>query len=191
MAEARLRSSPLFCPGHSLPERHLVLVGMMGSGKTTLAEVLGRSYGLPWYDVDQCVEAEEGRTIAQIFAESGERYFRKREGEVLQRLLSLPAGVIATGGGTFVLGSNRQRLLQKGVVVYLEAPAQVLWERVKESNRPLLQGKEGGLEHFERVLQSRAPFYEQAPYRVRVDGRSIESVAEELWRVYLGAEGRL
>ncbi len=163
----------------------------MGAGKTTVAEALSRGYGLVLYDIDQWIEKEEGRSISRIFSESGEAYFRRKEMEILDRILALPPGVIATGGGTFVGETNREKLLKNGLVVYLEASAQALWERAKNADRPLLQGGKASFESFQRILQARTPFYDKAHHRVWVEGRSPESVAGEVWELYWANEGSL
>ena len=110
--------------------RHIVLTGMMGSGKTAVGERLARRLGVPFYDADSLLEAEAGKRIADLFAGEGEAHFRALERELIGRLLVEPPGVIATGGGAFVDPENRARLKAGGTVVCLLADVETLLARV-------------------------------------------------------------
>ncbi len=96
--------------------KHLVLIGMMGSGKTTVGRWIEAKRGLPLHDIDALIERREGRTIREVFAAEGEPYFRQRERELTAEAVGNETGVIATGGGLFVDPENRHMLRERGVV---------------------------------------------------------------------------
>jgi shikimate kinase len=119
---------------------NLFLVGMPGSGKSTLGRVLARSLGKTFVDADQELEQRLGVSISTIFEIEGEDSFRNREEETLARLVQRVDIVLATGGGVILRPPNRQRLRAGGTVLYLHATPEVTWERTRHSkNRPLLQ----------------------------------------------------
>ena len=121
------------------PARHLVLVGPMGAGKTSIGRCLARHFGLPFVDTDHEVELRTGATVPTIFECEGEAGFRAREREVLADLLAGPATVLATGGGIVLDPANRDRLTAQGHVVYLrvDVPTQ-LARLARDRSRPLL-----------------------------------------------------
>ncbi len=118
----------------------VVLVGMMGAGKTAVGKALAACLGVPFLDSDTEIELAANMTIAEIFARDGEAFFRDRETEVIDRLLENEIGVLSTGGGAFLAERNRKLISAKGVSVWLNADLQLLWSRVKHKNtRPLLR----------------------------------------------------
>ncbi len=148
--------------------RTVVLVGMMGVGKTTVATALAKRLGVPAVDCDAEIEEAANMTIAEIFARDGEAFFRAREAAVLARLLARAPGVLATGGGAFVAAANRAAIAARGVSVWLDADVALLWERVRQRpTRPLLAtpDPEGTLA---RLHAARAPVYAEADVTVRV-----------------------
>ncbi|QSR83863.1 shikimate kinase [Methylacidimicrobium sp. B4] len=162
-----------------------MLVGMMGCGKTVLGRWLGRRSGLPIYDLDRMVSRREHRSISALFEKKGEAYFRRREAEALRQALALPPGIVSTGGGTFVFEENRRLLLERGFVVYLEAPLDLLEARLRESRgRPLLDSMVDRRQALQELLEKRAPFYRMAHLTVRVAGQGEEELGESVWRAY-------
>ena len=146
--------------------RPIVLVGLMGVGKTTVGRRLAARLGLDFVDADHEIEAAAGMTIAEIFERFGEAYFRDGERRVIQRLVDGQPKVIATGGGAFVDEATRALILAKGIAVWLDAHPDVLAERVRRRDtRPLLRGRDARavLTDLARV---RSPFYAQAHHRV-------------------------
>jgi shikimate kinase len=141
--------------------RLLFLIGYRGAGKTEVARLLAPMLGWQWLDADAVMERVYGRSIREIFAHNGEDGFRARETLILRELCSLGEHVIATGGGVVLREENRA-LLKEGTVVWLQAPAEVLWKRIQaDSNsverRPNLAG--GGLSEIEEMLRVRTPLY--------------------------------
>jgi shikimate kinase len=123
-----------------LPSRTIVLVGLMGAGKTKIGRRLAVRLGLPFFDSDIEIEAAAGETIEEIFANRGEQVFRDGERRVIARLLAQPIHVLATGGGAFMDPPTRALIASRGVAVWLRADLEVLVARVsRRNNRPLLK----------------------------------------------------
>ena len=163
-------------PGSS--DRHLVLVGMMGSGKTTVGRRLAERLGRPFVDSDEQVERRTGRTVRQIFEEDGEPAFRTLETEALtDALASTEASVVAAAGGVVMAPENR-RQLQGAHVVWLRAGAAALAERVKAADhRPLLKDDPEGV--LRRLVDARRHLYEEvADVTVDVEGKDVDAVVE-------------
>jgi len=161
----------------------LFLVGYRGAGKTAVARRLAGRLGWDWADADAVLEQRFGQTIREIFATAGEPDFRAKEALVLRELAERRRHVIATGGGVILAPDNRARLRQ-GHVVWLTAPAPVLWQRLQGDattgeRRPNLAG--GGLAEVERLLQVRTPLYaECADLTLDTSEASIAEVADRI-----------
>src|ERR1700684_2023632 len=139
--------------------RSVVLVGMMGAGKTSVGKRLAAKLGLPFVDADAEIEAGAQMTVPEIFERFGEAYFREGERKVLARLLSEGQKVLATGGGAFMNEATRARIAQSGVSIWLKPDFEVLMRRVrKRSNRPLLQTANPE-ETLRALLRDRGPIY--------------------------------
>ncbi|WP_425290369.1 shikimate kinase [Bosea lathyri] len=144
----------------ALGQRAIVLVGMMGSGKSSVGRRLSSRLGLPFVDADTEIETAADMTIPEIFAQRGETEFRDGERRVISRILMTRAPlVLATGGGAFMNAETRARIAQYGISIWLKAEADVLMRRVrKRSNRPLLQTADPE-ETLRHMLAEREPFY--------------------------------
>lgn len=117
----------------------VVLVGMMGAGKSAIGTALARRLGVPFLDSDAEIETASNMSIAEIFNRDGEDFFRRKEAEVIRRLLTSKIGVLSTGGGAFLREVNRDAIATHGIAVWLRADLKLLWSRVKhKSTRPLL-----------------------------------------------------
>lgn len=154
----------------------LYLVGFMGAGKTTVARALGRRTGWRVEDIDERIEAREHRTVASIFAQQGEPYFRQLERVVLGELLLLRHVVVATGGGTFVEADNRALMLADGAVAWLDLSfAQVIARVPADGRRPLAADRE----RMEQLFTRRQLAYAHA--HVRIDAsRPVEEIVGQL-----------
>ena len=145
-----------------LGARSLVLVGMMGAGKTSVGKRLASALRLPFVDADSEIEKAANRTISEIFAEYGEGHFRTGERRVIARLLRSGPQVLATGGGSFMNATTRRAIAERGISIWLKADLSVLMERVRrKSSRPLLQtpDPEGTLR---ALINERYPVYAKA-----------------------------
>lgn len=168
----------------------VVLIGFMGSGKSSVGRELARRFGAPFVDVDERIESAAGSPIRDLFAREGEPAFREREKAALREALSVKGCVIATGGGAFSDEENRALLRSYAPVVYLEAAVGTLLARLAgDLGRPLLRG--GDREAVVRELLSRRiPGYRTADLTVRTDGRTVEEVAGKVADWIDRAEGR-
>src|SRR5580698_8572233 len=164
----------------ALNGRSIVLVGMMGAGKTSVGRRLATLLHLPFVDADGEIEAGAQMTVPEIFERFGEPYFREGERKVLARLLSEGQKVLATGGGAFMNEATRARIAQSGVSIWLKPDFEVLMRRVrKRSNRPLLQTADPE-ETLRRLLQERGPVYGLADLTVEPRDGPHDSVVEAI-----------
>lgn len=146
----------------ALGPRAIVLIGMMGAGKSTVGRRLAARLGLEFVDADVEIEAAAGMSIPEIFAAHGEQYFRDGEVRVIARLLDGAPCVLATGGGAWLRGETRERIRATGISVWLKADVDVLLRRVKRrSDRPLLQTADPAAV-IEKLVAERYPLYAEA-----------------------------
>ena len=146
----------------ALGGRSLVLVGMMGAGKSSIGRKLAQRLNLPFVDADSEIERAAGMSIPDIFAKHGEPYFRAGEARVITRLLEGGPQVMATGGGAFMHPQSREVIRAKGISVWLKADFDVLMKRIKRRNdRPLLKTDDPG-ETLRRLMDERDPVYAEA-----------------------------
>lgn len=162
----------------------VVLVGMMGSGKTAVGRMLAARLGVPFVDSDAEIEAAANASIAEIFARDGEAFFRDRESEVLERLLKSDPCILSTGGGAFLAERNRAAIAEHGVAVWLDADLELLWERVRHKDtRPLLRTADpkGTLRE---IYETRCPIYALAELRAEpLPSYSIEDMTDHVIEV--------
>lgn len=165
-----------------MKNRHIILIGFMGAGKTTIGKKLARKLDLEFIDTDDRIEAQTGRKISDIFAEDGEAYFRGLETETLRQLSQQERRcVIAVGGGLPMQPQNRPLLKELGTVVFLEAEIETLEQRLKNDRvRPKLQG--GNLrERIVSLMEERREVYQEtADAFVSTDNRSYGSILSEI-----------
>jgi shikimate kinase len=165
-------------------QRSIVLVGLMGVGKSTVGRRLARRLGLPFVDSDEEIERAADHEIKEIFDRFGEASFRDGERRVLRRLIEGERKVIATGGGAFMDAETRALILDRCVAIWLEAEVETLAERVaRRGNRPLLAGKDP-LPLLRELAGLRNPVYAEAHLRVRSEAgpheRTVERILEAL-----------
>lgn len=142
-----------------LGDRSIVLVGLMGAGKTSIGRRLAEKLGLPFVDADSEIEAAAGKTIPEIFADHGEAHFRDGERRVIARLLDNGRQVLATGGGAYMNAETREKIKSRGVSVWLKADLDVLMKRVlKRGGRPLLSAPDPEAV-MRKLMEERYPIY--------------------------------
>jgi shikimate kinase/3-dehydroquinate synthase len=164
----------------ALGGRSIVLVGMMGAGKTSVGRRLAARLGLPFVDADAEIEAGAQMSVPEIFARFGEAYFRDGERKVLARLMADGQKVLATGGGAFMNEATRQRIGERGVSVWLKPDFDVLMRRVrKRANRPLLQTANPE-ETVRKLLAERSPIYSLADLTIESRDGPHESVVDAI-----------
>ncbi|SMF57241.1 shikimate kinase [Paenibacillus barengoltzii] len=165
---------------------NIVLIGMMGTGKSTVGSLLAAATGKTFVDLDQRIVREAGRSIPDIFAAEGEAYFRDLESAALRNTLQEQGIVLATGGGAVLREANRLAMRGGGLVVALQATADEILARVGEDpNRPLLAG--GAKERITALLEERKELYAFAHLTVDTSGKSAEQVAAEILTHYRGS----
>ena len=173
----------------ALGGRSLVLVGMMGAGKSSVGRKLAMRLGLPFVDADTEIETAAGMTISEIFQERGEPEFRSGEARVIARLLDNASQVLATGGGAYMNPETRRLISQKGLSVWLKADFDVLMRRIKRrSDRPLLQRPDPEAT-LQGLMDERYPVYALAEVTIESRDVSHEVIVDETIEAVLGHFG--
>ncbi|QYK43555.1 MAG: shikimate kinase [Paracoccaceae bacterium] len=162
-------------------KKTVVLVGMMGAGKTAVGTALARLLHVPFLDSDDEIVRAANRTIPEIFEREGEPFFRDKEAQVIGRLLRGPPCILSTGGGAFMSERNRQQVAEHGVSVWLRADLPLLWSRVRhKTNRPLLRTADPQAT-LAALLAQRGPVYALADVVVDAEaGLPVEAMARKV-----------
>ena len=157
---------------------NIFLIGLMGTGKTTVGRQLARKLKMDFFDSDRVIEERTGADIPLIFEKEGETGFRKRESAIIDELTQKQNIILATGGGAVLDPLNRDHLSSRGTVFYLKSSLKTLIERTsKDKNRPLLHADEPAEVILQRLLDQRGPLYEEtADYIIETANNSIHSV---------------
>jgi shikimate kinase len=161
--------------------KNIILVGLMGSGKTTIGKLISKALKMEFFDTDQAIEVKTGVNIATIFELEGEAGFRSREHSLLKDLMDYQKQVIATGGGIVLSGENRKLLQQLGSVVYLRSNVKDLILRLRDDKtRPLIQNVNLN-EKFNDLLRDRDTLYtEVADYIIETKNKKINEIKNEI-----------
>src|SRR4051794_23424657 len=163
----------------ALGRRSIVLVGMMGAGKSTIGRRLAASLRLPFLDADAEIETAAGMSIPDIFETHGEPHFRDGEARVIARLLDAGPSVLATGGGAFMRDETRNRIRDKAISIWLKADAETILKRVKRrADRPLLQTADPAAT-IGRLIDERHPVYQLADITIASREVLHEKIVEE------------
>jgi shikimate kinase len=174
----------------ALGARSIVLVGMMGAGKSSIGRRLAARLGLTFVDADSEIEERAGMTIPELFDMHGEAYFRAGEARVLARLLDGGPQVLATGGGAFMNADTRALICVKGISVWLKAEFDLLLRRIKRRNdRPLLQTDDPA-SRLHELIEQRYPIYALADLTVHSREVPHETIVEEIIAALAGKFGQ-
>lgn len=164
-------------------KKTVVLVGMMGAGKTAVGNAVARHLGVPFLDSDEEIERAANMSVSEIFERNGEDFFRARETEVLARLLSGRPCVLSTGGGAFMSQANRDAIARRGIAVWLKADLDLLWQRVRhKTTRPLLRTPSPKATLTE-IYRLRTPVYAEAG--ITVDAQQDYTIDDMARKVIL------
>jgi shikimate kinase len=163
--------------------KNIVLVGLMGSGKSSTGALLAKHFKRKMVSTDKMIEDQAGLTIPQIFKEKGESYFRQLEREVVSKVAAEKNIVIDCGGGSIVNPDNFKDLKKNGLIIYLTASINCLYERLKDkTNRPLLEGKNLKA-RLKELLDNRKNSYEQADLKIDTDWKTPAQVCQDIIEV--------
>lgn len=158
----------------------IVLIGMMGSGKTTIGKLLGEKLTLRSIDIDVIIEQNEKRTISEIFQNEGEKYFRNIEKETIKKNFTNKDLIISLGGGAFEDQLTQELLLKNSTVIYLKTSPNVILERIKNNtNRPLLKNQMS-VEKIQSIILQRQKNYELANITILTDNKNTDKIVEEI-----------
>ena len=162
--------------------QNIILIGFMGSGKTTVGKILAKRLNVEMIDTDKWIEKKQDQTIKEIFHNHGEDYFRKLETEILKTLCnSNVMRIVATGGGLPLREENQELLAKMGEIVYLKADAGTIYERIQnDKNRPLLQTPDPK-QKITELLGLRTPIYEKiAEIIIETDNKPLDQIVDEI-----------
>lgn len=158
----------------------IVLIGMMGSGKTTIGKLLGEKLTLRSIDIDVIIEQNEKRTVSEIFQNEGEKYFRNIERETIKKNFTNKDLIISLGGGAFEDQLTQELLVKNSTVIYLKTSPNVILERIKNNtNRPLLKNQMT-VEKIQSIILQRQKNYELANITILTDNKNTDKIVEEI-----------
>ncbi|MBY5970793.1 shikimate kinase [Ferrimonas balearica] len=173
-------STPVEVMGWKL-RKSVVMVGMMGAGKTAVGKAVAQILGVGFRDSDAEIEAAANMTIAEIFARDGEDFFRQKERQVIARLLEEAPAILSTGGGAYMAEGNRALISSRGVAVWLDADLDLLWSRVRHRDtRPLLKTPDPRAT-LRQLYETRVPIYALSDLSVKAQADySVHDMAEKV-----------
>ena len=159
---------------------NIALIGMMGSGKTSVGEILANKLNFSFIDTDSEIIKQEKITINEIFEKYGENYFRKIESEILVKILETDNQIISTGGGIIKNSKNIALLKEKSIVIYLEASSDTIFKRLKNNTERPLLNVNNMKEKIEVLLEERTSQYEQANITINTENKTPTQIADEI-----------
>ena len=160
--------------------KSIVLVGLMGSGKSAIGKILSERIGVPLSDTDKIIEEEVGKTVYEIFYDSGEKYFRQVEEEVVGRVLDETAHIISTGGGSILSSKTRKAIKSKSFSIWVQCDVNIISNRIlDQEKRPLLKNKKI-LDTLIEKNKERIKFYRQADSHIVNENSNIEMTVEDI-----------
>lgn len=171
------------CYNSPMLEKNIVLIGFMGSGKSIISKRLANMLNRQLLSTDDLIVQQEGRSVNRIFEESGEGYFRQMERKVVEGVAEKQSVVIDCGGGVVLNPENITDLKRRGILIYLSASPECIYENIKDKDdRPLLNVQDP-LARIRKLLKERRALYEQADYIIMTDNKTADEVCEEVIRI--------
>ena len=164
--------------------KKLVLLGMMGVGKTTLGKIVAKKIGLKFVDTDANIEENCSMKISEIFKRKGEKFFRLEENEEVLKSLKESNSVIALGGGAFINKTIRNNVLKSAVSIWLDVDLKDLNKRIKWNNKRPLLNEENNLKKINKLYDERKNIYKLANHKINCDNQSKESIAKKIITFY-------
>lgn len=165
--------------------KNIVLIGLMGSGKTTIGKKIAKNLSMRFVDTDELIVQKAQKSIKLIFDEEGESFFRDIESEVVEEVSNQENIVISTGGGAVLREENIKNLKKNGTLFYLFAPAEELFKRIKDDkSRPLLN-TENPVETLKIIQERREVYYNQADFKINTVGKSPKKTADEIINLFV------
>ena len=164
-------------------KKNLVLLGMMGSGKSTIGYLLSKNLNLEFYDIDTIIEKQEGRKIAEIFSTEGENFFRKLEEKVSIKILKLKNKVISLGGGAFLNENIRKEVLSNNVSFWLNWKDNTLINRIKRNNkRPIINNSNKN--EIKKLISKRLKIYSMADFKINCEKFTKNEITRKILDIY-------
>ncbi len=161
--------------------KNIVLIGLMGSGKSAIGRTIAKKLGRRFIDTDRFIERKAGKTVSEIFNESGETQFRTIEKEIIKKVSQYVGIVIATGGGAIKDIENFNLLKESGWIIALYASPETLYKRIEGKRiRPLLVNEEDPVKKLEEIYASRKSMYAQADFQLDTENKEINEIADEI-----------
>lgn len=161
--------------------QNLILIGFMGTGKSTVARQLSKQLNLPFFEMDEMIVQEQGMEISNIFKEKGENYFRDLETELLKNLLQKETGILSCGGGIILRDENIQAMKNHGTVILLTAKPETILKRVLHNqSRPVLNGKKNVNDITKLMKEREERYHIAADIIVSTDKKSLSQICEEI-----------
>ena len=164
--------------------KNLVLLGMMGVGKTTLGKIVAKKVGLQFIDTDSNIEENCSMKISEIFKRKGEKFFRLEENKEVLKSLKESNSVIALGGGAFIDKTIRNKVLKSAISIWLDADLKDLNERIKRNNKRPLLNEENNQKKINKLYDVRKNIYKLANHKINCDNLSKESIAKKIITFY-------
>jgi len=164
--------------------KNIVLVGLMGTGKSSVGSLIAKKTGMNFVDTDELIVLREKKPITAIFAEKGENYFREIETQIVKEVSSLGKTIISTGGGVLIRDENIINLKKNGILFHLFATAEEIFERVKHDKaRPLLNNT-NPVETLKNLQKEREQLYNKSDFTVNTSKKTLEKISEEIISLY-------
>jgi len=167
-----------------IKKSNIVLIGFMGTGKSTIGKSIAKRLDLAFIDIDMLIESRMNQTISGIFEKFGEKYFRELEKKVVKEYSEKEGQVISTGGGVVLDVENMENLKSSGIVIMLKARPEIIFRNVsKDQNRPLLKSDDP-MERIIELLEKRQEYYKNNHYEIEVSDLAVDDVVNEVIRIY-------